>query len=354
VIPLLGSYVSGHTSWAEIKRRRLTKVAHDPGDMQITSHCPFCGSGQVIGRSDGNIECEFCGMAYLVRVQPAFTGMPQQPAGPGFGGPSSMQGDLMDPGMIGPDGLPMDPGMEEGELGPGGEPLMEGDEAMGPDGEPLAGGPLPPGTDGGEGLPPGMEEGFPPGGDGGEEDDGEDAPPWAKDGNGGDDEGKADKNPPEDSRKPPKDKKNNPKKAEGLRTYRTVAGDLLPEDAYMRHLACLHGGIEAVKLQHVEVSNPYVEHVTTQLGHDVDDIAQHFQEAHNWGRSDIGRRSDERLRDAHEFTHRRNHGLPEHYVHQLQRRDPATLNDPQPSGDEFRYTPHSDPIDPVFGKRRAS
>ena len=51
---------------------QIVRIAHDPGDPQITSHCPFCGSGQIVGRSDGTIGCDFCGMNYIVRVQPAF------------------------------------------------------------------------------------------------------------------------------------------------------------------------------------------------------------------------------------------------------------------------------------------
>jgi hypothetical protein len=306
--------------------RPLRKLAHDPGDMQITSHCPFCGSGQVIGRSDGNIECEFCGMTYLVRIQPMFTGMPQQPMGAGFGGPSSEASDLMSPGMIDPEtGMPLDPGMADPELAmeenEAGVPFgSEGGEEMPPDEEEeLAAGP--PGTQGSEdggGFPPGEDEELPPGEEGEE-----DAPPWAADEEGG---GEDSGPPPEaeekngDKKKDKKDKKNKkessfrksagqwrytelldhmaaPREAGGhgldregvsrvghdsrklqhlhswqhsfgknpghehhgefegpadtrvAARYRTIAGDWLPEDAYIRHLACLHGGIEAVKLR---------------------------------------------------------------------------------------------------------
>ena len=51
-----------------VTRSKFVRVAHDPGDPMVATHCPFCGSGQVIGRSDGNIECDFCGQVYLVRV----------------------------------------------------------------------------------------------------------------------------------------------------------------------------------------------------------------------------------------------------------------------------------------------
>lgn len=92
----------------------IVKEAHDPGDPLITSHCPFCGSGQVIGRSDGTIACDlgFCGQNYIVRVQPAFPGAPQMP-NPEGGAPSDIgpDGGVVGPDAIGPDGMPMDGGM---------------------------------------------------------------------------------------------------------------------------------------------------------------------------------------------------------------------------------------------------
>jgi hypothetical protein len=174
---------------------RFVKVAHDPGDPVLCSHCPFCGSGQITGRSDGGIDCAFCGQSFIVRVQPAFPGMPQAP---GMGAPTDIGPDMMG-------GMPMDPGMEEG-------------------------GEMPPGMEE-EGMPPGEEgeedEGAPPFGDDGEEDEG---PP----GGGGDDDAS-------DSGPPPPPKKSKSKK-ESARRYRTLAGDELTEDQYVRHLAVLHSG----------------------------------------------------------------------------------------------------------------
>lgn len=57
--------------------QRLIVVAHDSGDGQTIYHCPFCGSGQVIARSDGTIECEFCHTMFTVQVQPEFNAFPQ-------------------------------------------------------------------------------------------------------------------------------------------------------------------------------------------------------------------------------------------------------------------------------------
>lgn len=120
----------------------VRKVAHDPGDPLVTSHCPFCGSGQVVGRSDGTIGCDFCGQNYIVRVQPAFPGMPQMPMGPGAPSDVGPDGGLVDPGMVGPDGMPMD-----GEEPPPGE---DGD----PEGPPMDDGDEPPPDDGGDDAPP--------------------------------------------------------------------------------------------------------------------------------------------------------------------------------------------------------
>lgn len=163
----------------------LIKLSHDPGDPVLCSHCPFCGSGQITGRSDGGIDCAFCGQSFIVRVQPAFPGMPQAP------------------GM----GAPTDVGPDMGAMPPG----MEGEEGMPP---------------GGEGMPPpgmeGEDEGAPPFGEEAEEEEG---PP------GEEEEGEE-----EGEEAPP------PFKKKSSLTYRTIAGDELPEDAYVRHLAILVSG----------------------------------------------------------------------------------------------------------------
>jgi hypothetical protein len=125
------------------------------------------------------------------------------------GAPTDIGPEMLDPGMVGPDGMPVDPG-------------MEGEE---------------------EGFPPdaeGEDEGFPPGDD---EEAGEDEGGFPPD-DGGDEE---DAPPPPKKDKGSKDKKSKSKK-EGA--YRTVSGDVLGEDAYIRHLAVLHsGGSPAVLAQ---------------------------------------------------------------------------------------------------------
>jgi len=40
-------------------------------------HCPFCGAGQLTGRSDGTAECGFCDAAFTVQIQPNLPATPQ-------------------------------------------------------------------------------------------------------------------------------------------------------------------------------------------------------------------------------------------------------------------------------------
>jgi hypothetical protein len=186
------------TIYPGAQRGMGTRIAHDPGDPLITSHCPFCGSGQVVGRSDGTIMCDFCGQNYIVRVQPAFPGMPQMPNGPGA------------PSDIGPDG---------GVVGP---------DALGPDGMPMDGG-FPPGDDEEDG-------GLPPGG--GEEAD--DGPPGAAGGSDGDQPPPAGDSKKDDSGSG--GKKKPPSKKKSSRSYAGLGGEQLTEDQLVRHLAAALSG----------------------------------------------------------------------------------------------------------------
>src|SRR6516162_2077592 len=168
----------------------LTKHAHDPGDPQVASHCPFCGSGAIVGRSDGTIACDMCGMNFLIRVQPAYPGMPQAP-GEGMA-PTDVAGD-MGMGLQAPPGDELAPGQEE--LGPDGEPLEPGDE-----------------------LEPGEE---------GAEDEG--GPPWAEESDGEDEA--EEEGPP-----PPKSKKKSSRRTADFRQVGPVASDDL-----QAHLMSHHG-----------------------------------------------------------------------------------------------------------------
>lgn len=115
----------------------IVRLAHDSGDSVTVFHCPFCGSGQVIARSDGSIACDFCKSSFTVQVQPEFSAFPQTINGV----------PVQVPGM-GPDTTPIDDGQQ---------PLDEGAEG---------------------GFPPGEEDPEEEGGDP-EEDEGT-APPFGK------------------------------------------------------------------------------------------------------------------------------------------------------------------------------
>jgi hypothetical protein len=74
------------------RREGSLHLAHDSGDNETVYHCPFCGSGAVMGRSDGSAECEFCSNVFTVQVQPRHPNMPQTINGqpmqqPGMGAP---------------------------------------------------------------------------------------------------------------------------------------------------------------------------------------------------------------------------------------------------------------------------
>jgi hypothetical protein len=119
----------------------VRKFGHQSGDGVQICHCPFCGSGQVIGRSDGNTECSFCNQSFMVRVQPMYAAFPQSVGG--------MPVDI--PGMPGTD--PAAGGMAPGEEGDaGGAPPFGDSEGAPDDGEAEDGG----GQDGagGGGGPP--------------------------------------------------------------------------------------------------------------------------------------------------------------------------------------------------------
>lgn len=98
----------------------LIVLAHDSGDSMTIFHCPFCGSGQVIARSDGSVECEFCHAAFTVQVQPEFSAFPQTIGGvpvdvPGMGPDQQAPQDGQEPALSGEDGPPGFGGSSEEE-----------------------------------------------------------------------------------------------------------------------------------------------------------------------------------------------------------------------------------------------
>lgn len=58
---------------------RQPRLAHIMGDPEIVSHCPFCGSGDIIAGGDGTISCGFCDRSFLVMEQPNYPAMPGDP-----------------------------------------------------------------------------------------------------------------------------------------------------------------------------------------------------------------------------------------------------------------------------------
>lgn len=52
------------------------RLAHVSEDPTVISHCPFCGSGGIVGRSDGGADCDLCGRTFTVMEQPLFSNTP--------------------------------------------------------------------------------------------------------------------------------------------------------------------------------------------------------------------------------------------------------------------------------------
>jgi hypothetical protein len=90
----------------------LVVLAHDSGDSQTIFHCCFCGSGQVIARSDGTVLCEFCHSSFTVQVQPQFSAFPQTIDGAPVDVPGMPSNSAPMPGQTPP---PADGGFPPGE-----------------------------------------------------------------------------------------------------------------------------------------------------------------------------------------------------------------------------------------------
>ena len=67
------------------KHTSLYREAHGFSQQDVVMHCAFCGSGNIVGRSDGTIECSFCEAVFQVSVEPQFAGMPQTVDGQPYG-----------------------------------------------------------------------------------------------------------------------------------------------------------------------------------------------------------------------------------------------------------------------------
>ena len=64
-------------------------AAQPQAQEQTLHHCPYCGSGNVTGRSDGTVECGFCQSIFKVFAQPTHPYMPQTINGQPFEVPGS-------------------------------------------------------------------------------------------------------------------------------------------------------------------------------------------------------------------------------------------------------------------------
>lgn len=91
---------------------QITRQAHTTSDPTVVNHCPFCGSGALVGRSDGGVDCNICNETFRVSKQPMYSNMPSTEEGAGI---ESMENDPLtaeDP-FEAPDEAGMLPGEEE-------------------------------------------------------------------------------------------------------------------------------------------------------------------------------------------------------------------------------------------------
>lgn len=86
----------GHGSWRAFRLEDVRRIhtknkvrtnaglvhAHQSPDPSVVSHCPSCGSGDIVARSDGSVECVFCSRTFTIAEQPMYSAMPGQPGAP--------------------------------------------------------------------------------------------------------------------------------------------------------------------------------------------------------------------------------------------------------------------------------
>lgn len=54
----------------------IERTGHIYADDSVVGHCVFCGSGDVVGRSDDTVECQLCHRAFVVMEQPLYADTP--------------------------------------------------------------------------------------------------------------------------------------------------------------------------------------------------------------------------------------------------------------------------------------
>lgn len=211
-------------------------TAHVSGNNIDVLHCPFCGSGAIVARSDGSIECQFCESAYTVQVQPMYAAFPGTVDGSPYMWPGRPQGDNM-PGAMGPDS--MDPEALAGGA-PGAEDAADAAQGFAEGADPAAGGPPAGDDDSGGGNP------FAKGGDdSGDDDDdsgkakvkGKDAPPFTK-------------------KKSSRLGLMSPTAEDVLfpRTFRTATGAVVSTEDFLRHLAITTASDQMTMIKRVKAS----------------------------------------------------------------------------------------------------
>lgn len=199
----------------------LRYVAHVSGNQVDLAHCPFCGSGSIIARSDGTVECSYCTAVFTVQVQPQFAAFPQSVDGQPYPWPGQP-----DPsGMVTPT-PPADVADQVGD--DDSDDDSDDDEPMAELADSKKSDPAKKGKDG--------------------------ANPFAK-GKGKSKDSDSDKDDDSDDDDKPKGKKKDKKSGNPFakkKSYLTAAGAELDEDAFVAHLAILHANdpekvVEAVK-----------------------------------------------------------------------------------------------------------
>lgn len=132
-------------AWSD-KAASLQTTAVDTSG--VIRRCPFCGSGQVLQRSDGTTHCDFCDTAFTVTMMPNMPAMPTYVNGQDAPNENNMgpeeigaeQMDPMDPTAMGPatgDAFVPPEGSQEGGPGvgaPGGAPGAGGQPFVPPEG----------------------------------------------------------------------------------------------------------------------------------------------------------------------------------------------------------------------------
>lgn len=94
------------------RKEASRKQAHVSSDPTVVSHCVFCGSGAIVARGDGGVECTLCNRSFSVMEQPLFSNMPSTDPGANI------------------EATPFDPLMQEDPFDPGVQPPQQLDPAV--------------------------------------------------------------------------------------------------------------------------------------------------------------------------------------------------------------------------------